>query len=548
MYDFSRSPISTRRRRRRRCVDVTFVLLIGLAFAPTPALAAAAETLENASSTADHDKFDELAGPFDTGPAVTHACLSCHTEAANQVRQSTHWTWEFAHPQTGQMLGKRHVINSFCGTVASNEPRCTSCHVGYDWTDTRDDPPVAQTQVDCLVCHDTTGEYKKFPTAAGHPNYEPMEWPKGSGNVRKPPDLADIARKVGAPSRANCGACHFYGGGGDGVKHGDLDSSLVEPPLELDVHMSPDGLDFTCATCHNASGHQVPGSRYAVKARDTAGIDIPGRGDQSRASCESCHDTRPHTKDKLNDHTRKVACQTCHVPAFARGGVATKMWWDWSTAGRLDDEGNPIEILDEHGHISYTSQKGDFRYAENVVPEYRWFDGQVRYTLRSDRLNTESEPVRINRVEGSYEDPGSRIWPFKVMRGKQPYDTRNRTLLVSHVFGKDDTALWTNFDWNKALEAGTEFANQPYSGEFGFIETQMYWPITHMVAPAEQALRCDDCHARQGRLAGLGGFYMPGRDRSVLLDLVGWSLALLILAGAVLHAGLRIRARSAKGR
>ena len=23
----------------------------------------------------------------------------------------------------------------------------------------------------------------------------------------------------------------------------------------------------------------------------------------------------------------------------------------------------------------------------------------------------------------------------------------------------------------------------------------MYWPITHMVAPKERALQCDDCHA-----------------------------------------------------
>lgn len=158
----------------------------------------------------------------------------------------------------------------------------------------------------------------------------------------QPPDLPDIARNVGATGRANCGSCHFYGGGGDGVKHGDLDSSLVSPAPSLDVHMSPDGADFSCSDCHTTWGHSVSGSRYQVNAKDTLGIDTPGHTDLSRASCESCHGDQPHTKTKLNDHVDKLACQTCHVPAFARGGVPTKMWWDWSTAGTLDENKKPI--------------------------------------------------------------------------------------------------------------------------------------------------------------------------------------------------------------
>ncbi|MDP2107483.1 MAG: hypothetical protein Q8J67_00360, partial [Rhodocyclaceae bacterium] len=37
------------------------------------------------SPTADHSKFKELQKQFKTGPEVTKACLSCHTEAAKQV-------------------------------------------------------------------------------------------------------------------------------------------------------------------------------------------------------------------------------------------------------------------------------------------------------------------------------------------------------------------------------------------------------------------------------------------------------------------------------
>jgi hypothetical protein len=28
----------------------------------------------------------------------------------------------------------------------------------------------------------------------------------------------------------------------------------------------------------------------------------------------------------------------------------------------------------------------------------------------------------------------------------------------------------------------------PFSGDIGFVETEMYWPVNHMVAPKEQAV------------------------------------------------------------
>ena len=491
-------------------------------------------------STADHSKFKELQQTFTSGPEVTKACLSCHTEAAKQLMQTTHWTWEFKNPKTGETLGKRNVLNSFCGNVASNEARCTSCHIGYGWKDMNQSSSEAlgETQVDCLVCHDNTGTYSKFPTLAGHPLYEPKTV---NGKTTMPPDLTMVAQSVGTTQRETCGACHFYGGGGDGVKHGDLDSSLNDPPKTLDVHMAKDGANMTCATCHNPEGHKVPGSRYTTTARDMGGVDTPDGHYKDHASCESCHGDVPHkTNAKLNDHTDKVACQTCHIPEFARGGVATKTWWDWSTAGKMGPDGKPLNIKDEHGHFSYMATKGDFKYEENVVPSYAWFDGNMNYTLRDEPID-DTGVVPMNVFGGSADDPNSRIWPFKIMRGKQPYDTKEKHLLVNHVFGKDDSAFWTNFDWAKALQYATDKAGQSYSGEFGFIETTMHWPITHMVAPKENALHCQDCHVAQGsRLAGITDVYMPGRDSFPLLSTVGWGLALLTLLGSIGHGLIRL--------
>ena len=130
---------------------------------------------------------------------------------------------EFENPITGQKLGKKTVINNFCGTIQSNEPRCTSCHIGYGWKDNTFDF-TSEVNVDCLVCHDRTGKYKKLPTGAGHPLYKEM---KKGDKVIKPVDLAHVAQKVGKTSRQTCGGCHFTGGGGNAVKHGDLDMSLI---------------------------------------------------------------------------------------------------------------------------------------------------------------------------------------------------------------------------------------------------------------------------------------------------------------------------------
>jgi len=528
----------------RNSVSVLYIALLAVCL--SNAAVAAKDTVRDTDpSTADHSKFEQLKGPFADGPAVTKACLECHTEAAKQLHKTSHWTWAFENPVTGQMLGKKNVVNNFCVATATNWPRCTSCHIGYGWKDASFDLK-SEVNVDCLVCHDTTDTYKKFPTGAGHPNYEPKKWPPKKGKVWPPPDLVKIAQGVGKPDRDNCGRCHFYGGGGDGVKHGHLDSSMHEPSKSTDVHMDAEGLNFSCQTCHTTGGHEIAGSRYAPNVADDKGVDIPGRTDNSRATCVSCHGSTPHgagANAKLDQHTDKVACVTCHVPEFARGGRKTKTWWDWSTAGRKDQHGKPLVIKDSEGYDTYNFKKGDFRWEANVVPEYRWFNGEIGFSTLGAKID-DSKVVSINQVNGSYDDPDSRIWPFKVMRGRQPYDTQNKVLAVPHLFGKDSDAYWKSFDWDRAIKAGLEAIGQNFSGEYGFIETEYYWPVTHMVTPKEQALSCESCHSRDGRLAGLTGFYMPGRDRSEWIDLMGALIILGTLGGVSIHGiGRMIAAR-----
>jgi len=529
------------------------LIAFGLFSFALPALAANGNV--SARTTADHSKFKALQGPFKTGEEVTQACLKCHTEAAGQVMQTRHWTWDYTNPGTGQRLGKKTMLNSFCIADRSNEAFCNACHVGYGWKDDKFDFS-SEKNVDCLSCHNQ-GNYKKIPGLAGHPAYRRMESPPGSGKFIEAVNLPRVAQHIGKTSRDTCGACHFYGGGGDGVKHGDLDSSLNKPTRELDVHMGTDGGNFTCATCHLTEGHKIAGSRVAPTAADPhAAMRRGEKSGRNPATCQACHGDQPHKPgvggsllgmltrgDRLNAHTHKLACQTCHIPAFARGGVPTKMRWDWSTAGTLDANGKPFQKKDEHGHVIFDSKKGDFGLGENVQPDYVWFDGRVDYTLKTDRIDP-AQVVRINRFHGEPGAPDARIWPVKRFTGKQPYDLEYLTLLVPHTATPDKTALWYNYDWPKALAAGTKAAGQPFSGKFGFAETEMLWPITHMVAPKEQALGCGECHSRNGRLQEVGGVYLPGHDYTPWLDRAGFGLALLALLGVLGHGALRILTRN----
>jgi hypothetical protein len=204
--------------------------------------------------------------------------------------------------------------------------------------------------------------------------------------------------------------------------------------------------------------------------------------------------------------------------------------------------------LDDAGAETYNSKKGDFRWGSDVAPDYVWFDGTVRYTLIGDEIDP-GGVVEINSFEGRADDPDSRIWPVKVMRGKQPYYAVNMTMAPLHTTGKD--GFWKTFDWNESVAKGMAAAGVPFSGEIGFVETSMMWPMAHMVAPVERAVGCKECHGQQGRMAGVEGMYVPGRDRWPWLDYLGFGLAFLALVGVTGHGALRIvfhvRERGSRG-
>ena len=412
-------------------------------------------------ASAGEDHKEHIEDSLLTVQEVTETCLGCHEDAASEVMKTIHWTWKgeakAVHGHKGKSaIGKANVFNNYCIAVESNWPRCTSCHVGYGWKDETFDFENEEN-VDCLVCHDQTGTYKKDP--------------KGAGMPKKGVDLTAVAQSVGLTTRENCGTCHFYGGGGENVKHGDLDHGLVDPDVSYDVHM---GNDMTCTDCHTTEAHNIRGKSMAILT-----------GSENRVQCVDCHEADTHRSKVLNKHTEKIACQTCHIPVFAKGHP-TKMYWDWSTAG----SDKKVE-KDEYGLPTYNKKKGSFKYGKNVIPEYYWYNGNTERYLKGDKIDPE-KVVSLNHPLGSVKDKNAKIYPFKVMRGKQIFDTKKNYLIVPHLWG----GYWKDFDWNKAAKEGMKKAGLAYSGEYGFAETEMYWGIDHMVSPKEDALKCRDCHVR----------------------------------------------------
>jgi len=470
-------------------------------------------------SSVNVSKFDVLKRNFTTPQEVTAVCNTCHTDRHTEIMNSSHWNWERQEYVKGRgiiSIGKKNAINNFCIGVEGNEQSCAKCHIGFGMSD-KSFTFTDENNVDCLVCHDNTETYAKGYELSGYPD------PKIN--------LSRVAQGVGKPKRSNCGVCHFYGGGGNNVKHGDLEESMFEPERTTDVHMAADGKNLQCIDCHLTEKHKMLGKVYSLSSMN-----------RDRSTCEQCHTENPHSNSVLNEHNMKVACQTCHIPVYAKVN-ATKLEWDWSTAGKLKD-GEPYEEDDADGNHTYLSIKGTFKWGKNLKPEYIWFNGNAQHYLLGDTISDTTNPLVLNKLLGSYNDRESKIIPVKIHKTKQLYDPVYKTLIQPKLFSDKtgEGALWKDFDWKRASEVGMKEVELPFSGNISFIKTEMYWPINHMVSSKDSSLQCTDCHTRNdSRIANLKDFYIPGRDYNKFVDYSGTAIIAITFLGIVIHGTLRIR-------
>ncbi len=413
----------------------------------------------------DHSEFIE--GPFKDASEVTKACIECHEDQVTDFMKTPHWTWERKQIANGKevTIGKKNLLNNYCGAVSSNHVHCSECHAGYGWKDENFDF-TDQSRVDCLICHDTTGTYHKDGDNSG--------WPTEHVN------LEEVAKEVGLPVRQNCNSCHAMGGGGNNAKNGDISLVLDYPDRSVDVHMDADGNDFQCQECHKTENHYIKGANLQTSPDGFNAI-----------SCEQCHDADPHEQSRLNAHAQRVACQTCHIPIYAKEDP-TQMDWDWSTGGKDEaPAGSDGKI------IRYAKSTGTQTWKTDQKPSYAWFNGKAGIYLVGDKIDP-SVPTQMAYPLGDINDKTAKIHPFKVHTGKQIYDTKNNYFITNHIYGED--GYWDTYDWARSAKIGMKTSGLPYSGEYGFAPTEMYWRLDHQVAPKEQALQCLDCHGDDGRM------------------------------------------------
>jgi len=370
----------------------------------------------------NHEELIE--GPFETPQEITETCLTCHDGVGENVQQSRHWSWKSSGKnffyEKNLKYGFRVSVNSDLNSSLFN-------HISFSMKDNPDD----LTNINCLVCHEQTGNF----------------WGKNHSSE----DLLKIAQSVKKPTRKNCGTCHFDKSKGADIRHGDLDRSLVNPSQEIDVHMG--GKNFNCTTCHKYSEHKISGA------------------DSKNVKCSNCHNEKTHKSETLNKHIKNVACETCHITEFAKE-VPTTIYVDWS-------------------------KKSDDRFiaAAKVKPVYKWSNGTSNYYKAGEKVGNKTTPVLVE-PNGNISDPKSKITPFKVVKGKLPFDEQNQYLIAAKYSGSDGFLKTGNFQ--TAAQKGMSEMNLNFSGNVGFIEAEMYISVNHMVSLKSKALKCTQCHGVKG--------------------------------------------------
>ena len=402
-------------------------------------------------------------------------CLECHQKEAEEISQSTHYQWEGQAPDmvngTGILQGKlNNAVNSYCVHILGNWPVCGGCHAGRGKRP--DDPEADQRNIDCLVCHSVA--YAEARTRLDD----------GSIGVEHPTD--EMVRAAGRPARANCLKCHAYAGGGNGVKRGDLSYELVDnTSARFDVHMNMNGTNLSCQRCHDFQAHRVIG-----KGSDIRPTDDPARG--AEVSCTTCHaemaDTG-HERDTINTHTARVACQSCHIPIYAK--VPTETDRDWRTHHDGTDATTCSDGTPCPGHPLTMK-------AENLVPAYKWWDRRsdnvLLYDDASRTYDTALNTYPTSRPLGDVTE--GKLYPFKYKTASQPITSDDQRLIALDTY----VYLMGNGNVTEAVTSGLANMGYAVNEPYEWITTDTYQLLNHGVEPSARALSCSACHDNTNRM------------------------------------------------
>jgi len=392
-------------------------------------------------------------------------CLECHEDEAVDVHGSVMYQWQGDSPEVvngavvqGKISGG---VNSYCINILGNWNVCGNCHVGYGAQPESEATPAQLANIDCLICHQQ--EYRRKKVAGVFvPDTDAMSI-----------TMDEAVQTVHEPVRYNCLQCHAKAGGGDAVKRGDLAMAQVATIDDsFDVHMATTGADLVCQDCHTTTDHRVAGRGSDIRPTDSDEV----------VDCTNCHtDTATsHPGSTNRRHLGRVACQSCHIPFYAKNASdtdateATEMHRTWLSTHSLSPPYHPAADTDN-----------------SVTPVYQYWGSRSRNYLLHETAIIDPITGRYptSRPVGHVSNPDAKLYPFKYKTAEQPItndDSRLIALATDVFFATADAAAATEQGLvNMGLDAAT-----PYS----WIETDTLQMLNHQVGDEDEALRCNGCH------------------------------------------------------
>ncbi len=455
------------------------MLLLACGYAALqPAYALGAKPI-SAEAARAHGEITQYTGP--------ETCVACHETEAQQMHASVHYQQSGMTPNVTNIVGdagkSNGAFNTYCGSIRTSPFfTCAGCHVGNGL------PPEAEmtteqlNNIDCLMCHQDDYARK------GAPPYEDVEVTGADGmpaiislpieaSFRYMPDeskmtvsILEAARTVHPTTRKTCLRCHAGASGSDGGKRGDMSSVTVNPPLHSDVHMSPQGENIVCADCHDAGNHRVAGRGLDLRPNDTAEM----------LTCTKCHDAQPHSKEakghNLDQHTNRVACQTCHIPKYAKD-ISTEMVRDWTLP-----HFSPKACGGRGGWLPNEVRES------NVIPSYKWFDGTSEvYLLGQVPGENAAGEKTFGLPNGDVGSNAAKIYPMKEHRSVSAQHDASGTMIPHSTF-----EFFTTSSFNMAVEEGMR--REGMAGSYSLVDVHTYQTINHGVEKEENALECGECH------------------------------------------------------
>ncbi len=443
------------------------------------------------------------------------ACMNCHDggQAGNhydQVWDTTHYQWLGDTPdmvnQPGTLQGKlTNAVNSYCINIEGDWPVCGSCHVGRGIKPQQGD---TKANIDCLMCHNESYALNR------------VRLPDGSMGPSAGTDQATLdsyVQNITPPTRKNCLKCHAYAGGGDGVKRGDLSSALGDnADPHFDVHMNVTGPNLQCQDCHVFSEHKTIG-----KGSDLRPTDDVLRGSEVNCANANCHagmdsGSGHSTAGRRNEpdrHVARVACQSCHIPEFAK--APTEIHRDWRF--HHDPNGGLIDAATcgVDGNPDCPSHP-DVHWDSNLAPTLKFWNRDSDNYLLGDIavLDPETGAYPTSRPLGDVfaSDPlaGGKLTPFKYKTADAPIITGNNVMIAL------DTLEYLKLSGNVVASVESGLVNMGYNaGEpYHWIVSDTYHMITPGVNPAPAVADCSYCHG--------GGIVDVNSDS--MLDAMGYRL------------------------